>query len=58
MVHIQLLVYADDVNIVGGSAHTIKENAGALIVATKNIGLEVNADRTKSRDQNAGKITV
>jgi hypothetical protein len=53
----QLLAYADDVNISGGSAHTVKENAEALVVATKEIGLEVNADKTKymimSRDQNA-----
>ena len=31
----QLLAYADDVNILGGSAHTVKENAEALLVATK-----------------------
>ena len=40
----QLLAYADDVNTLGGSIHTIKENAEALEVATKEIGLEVNAD--------------
>ena len=55
----QLLAYADDVNILGGSTHTVKENAEALVVATKEIGLEVNADKTKymimSRDQNAGR---
>jgi len=55
----QLLVYADDVNILGGSLHTIKENAEALIVSSKEIGLEVNADKTKymvmSRDQNAAR---
>ena len=55
----QLLAYADDVNIVGGSVHTVNENAEALVVATKEIGLEVNADKTKcmimSRDQNAGR---
>ena len=28
----QLLAYADDVNILGRSIHTIKENAGALVV--------------------------
>ena len=39
----QLLVYAD-VNIVGGSTYTIKENAETLVVASKEIGLEVNAD--------------
>jgi len=39
--------------------HTVKENAEALVVAIKEIGLEVNADKTKymimSRDQNAGR---
>ena len=43
----------------GGSVHTVKENAEALVFATKEIGLEVNADKTKymimSRDQNAGR---
>ena len=35
-----------------------QENAEALVVATREIGLEVNVDKTKymvmSRDQNAG----
>ena len=35
----QLLAYADDVNILGGSVHTVKENAKALVLATKKIGL-------------------
>jgi len=52
------LVYANDVNILEGSIHTIKENAEALVVASKKIGLEVNADETKymvmPQDQNAG----
>ena len=43
----QLLAYADDVNILGGSARTVKENVEALLVATKEIRLEVNADKTK-----------
>ena len=43
----QLLVYADVVNILGGNAHTVKENAETLVVATKETGLEVNADKTK-----------
>ena len=43
----QLLVYADDVNILGGSVHTIKKNAEALIVVSKKIGEEASADKTK-----------
>jgi len=53
----QLLVYADDVNILRGSVDTVKENAEALIMASKESGLQVNADRTKymvkPQDQNA-----
>ena len=53
----QLLAYADDVNILGGAIHTLKEKAEALVAATREIGLEVSADKTKymimSRDQNA-----
>jgi hypothetical protein len=40
----QLLVSADDVNILGGSIHTMKENTDALVVASKDTGLEVNVD--------------
>jgi len=56
----QLLAYADDVNILGGSIHNLKENAETLVAASREIGLEVSADKTKymvmSRDQNAGRI--
>ena len=56
----QLLAYADDVNILGGSVHTEKKNAEALVAATKEIGLEVNAHKTKYmtvfRVQYAGRI--
>jgi hypothetical protein len=55
----QLPSYADDVNMLGGSVHTVKENAEALVDATKGTELEVNADKTKymvmSQDQNAGR---
>jgi hypothetical protein len=43
----QLLVYADDINLLGRSIHTIRKNSGALVVACKETGLEVNADKTK-----------
>ena len=46
MVNIRLLVYADDISIFGGSVHTIKENAQTLM-STKEIGLEVNAEKPK-----------
>jgi hypothetical protein len=43
---------------VGASIHTIRKNTEALLIATKKIDLEVNAEKTKymvmSRDQNAG----
>jgi len=56
----QLLAYANDVNILERSIHTPKENAEALVAATREIGLEVCADKTEymvmSRDQNAGQI--
>ena len=55
----QLLVYADDVNILGGSVHITKENAEALVVVGREIGLEVNAGKTQymvmSGDQNGGR---
>ena len=54
----QLLVYAVDINILGRIVHVRMKNTEALVVDSKKIGLEVNADNTKymvmSRDQNAG----
>jgi hypothetical protein len=57
---LQLLVYADDVNLQGDDIETIKENAKTLIDAGKEVGLEVNTEKTKymllSRQQNGGQI--
>ena len=53
----QLLVYADKVNILGGSVHTTRKNREVLLMASEKTGLEVKAERTMyvmSRDQNAG----
>jgi hypothetical protein len=47
MVCISFWLYVDDVNNLEGSVHTVKENAKVLVAATKEIGLEVNADKTK-----------
>jgi hypothetical protein len=33
----QLLAYADDVNILGESVHTVRKNAEALVADTKEI---------------------
>ncbi|KAJ4435647.1 hypothetical protein ANN_18263 [Periplaneta americana] len=52
----QLLVYEDDVNMLGENPQMIRENTGILLEASKEIGLEVNPEKTKymimSRDQN------
>jgi len=53
------MVSADDFNILCGSVHVIKKNTESLAVRSKEMGTEVNADKTKyivmSRDQNAGR---
>jgi hypothetical protein len=54
----QLLVFADYTNLLGDSTYTIKKNAETLIDASKEVGPEVKAEKTKymllSRRQNAG----
>jgi hypothetical protein len=43
----QLLFYVDVVNLLGDKINTIKKNTGTLIDGGKEIGLEVNAEKTK-----------
>jgi hypothetical protein len=54
----QLLVYVDDVNLVGDNIGTIKKNTQTLIDAIKEVGLEVNTEKTDymllPRHQTAG----
>jgi hypothetical protein len=54
----QLLVYADDVNLLANNVDIIKKSSETLIDASKEVGLEVNTEKTKyillSRHQNAG----
>ena len=54
----QLWLYADDVNILGGSVHTIKKNTEAVLVACTEIGLEVNVIKLSTcscLEHNAGR---
>jgi hypothetical protein len=54
----QILVYADDDNLLDDSINTIKENTETLLKASRDIGLEINAEKTKytimSRHPNSG----
>jgi hypothetical protein len=54
----QLLPYADDANLLGDNIDTIKKSTETLIDASKEVGLEINVEKTKymllSRQLNVG----
>jgi hypothetical protein len=54
----QFLAYADDVNLMGDNIDTMKKNTETLIDARKEVGLEINVEKTKymflSHHQNVG----
>jgi uncharacterized protein (UPF0335 family) len=54
----QLLAYVNDVNLLEDNTTTINKNVENLIDASKEVGLEINIEKTKyillSHHQNAG----
>jgi hypothetical protein len=39
--------YAVDVNLLDKNTHTAKKNTGTLLVSSKELGLGINAEKTK-----------
>jgi hypothetical protein len=54
----QLLIYADDINLLDDSINIIKVNKETLLETSRDVGLEINAEKTKymimSRHPNSG----
>jgi hypothetical protein len=43
----ELLAYADDVNLLGDNIDTMEKNTETLIDTSKEVGLEINIEKTK-----------
>ena len=54
----RLLVNADHANILGGNARALKKSTEALVVVSKETGLEVKADKTKSMVRLQEEVTI
>jgi hypothetical protein len=58
----QILIYADDVNILGENINIMKKNQEVLLQTGGEIGIEVNTEKTKYMvvcfHQNAEKIII
>ena len=54
--------YSDDINVLDLSIHTVTQNTAALLIASRNVGLEVNVAKTKCTlkfvKSVQGKVTV
>jgi hypothetical protein len=55
----QLMVYADDINLICDSINTIKEKTETLLMTSRDVCLEMNAEKTNhmimSRQPNSGR---
>jgi len=43
----QLFFYADHINLLGDSINNIKDNTETLLRACRNLGIEINSEKTK-----------
>jgi hypothetical protein len=43
----QLLVYAADINLLGDTINTIRENTETFLESSRKVVLEINAEKTK-----------
>jgi hypothetical protein len=52
----QLLVYADGVSLSGDDINTIKENTDTLLEVTRDVGLEINSEKTNYMNVSSSKL--
>jgi hypothetical protein len=53
---LQLSVYVKDINLLGDSKNTIKEDTETLLETNKDVGLEINAENTKYNHVSSSKL--